>query len=83
MVYWTDEETFKLIEMWGEDSIQSQLESCKRNKDVYMKISRKLNEAGYQKSSDQCRGKARKLKNTYRKSKTSMARLGNGEQSGL
>jgi len=29
MASWTDEETLKLLELWGEDSIQAELEGCK------------------------------------------------------
>ena len=29
---WTDAEVFKLIEVWGEQGIQEQLEGSKRNK---------------------------------------------------
>ena len=68
-MYWTDDETFKLIELWGEDSIQAQLKGCKRNKDVYLTISSKMNEAGYEKTMEQCRDKAKKFKTTYRKIK--------------
>ena len=50
MAYWCDKETFKLIELWGEDKIQAQLEGCKRYKEVFVAISRKMEEAGYQKS---------------------------------
>ena len=57
MAYWCDKETFKLIELWGEDKIQAQLEGCKRNKEVFAGISRKMEEAGYQKSATQCRDK--------------------------
>ena len=32
---WCDEETLKLIEIWGEDSTQAQLEGCKRNKNIF------------------------------------------------
>ena len=32
MADWTDEETHKLIELWGNDNIQAQL---KKNKEVY------------------------------------------------
>ena len=59
--YWSDDETFKLIELWGEDRIQAQLEGCKRNKEVYSAISEKLLVAGYQKSGTQCRDKARTI----------------------
>ena len=35
MTSWTDEETFKLIELWSEDSIQVMLEGSRRNRDEY------------------------------------------------
>ena len=35
MTSWTDEETFKLIELWSEDSIQVMLEGSRRNRDEH------------------------------------------------
>ena len=35
---WSREETLKLIEIWGNDAIQAQLESCKRNQEIFGKI---------------------------------------------
>ena len=46
MAVWNEEETLKLIEIWGEDSIQAMLEGSKRNKDVFNKISRKMEATG-------------------------------------
>jgi len=74
---WQDEEVYKLIELWGDDVIQSQLEGCKHNREVYEKISKAMKEAGYNKSSDQCRDKAKKLKSEYRKTKTKNKQTGN------
>ena len=68
MATWSDE-VFKLLDLWGEDSIQVQLETCKRNKWVYEKIAAQMKEAGYDRSADQCRKKAKKLKGEYRKVK--------------
>ena len=48
---WSDEETFKLIELWGDDRILAQLEGCKRNKEVYKKIAGGMVEAGHEKNS--------------------------------
>lgn len=31
---WREEETVKLIELWGEDDIQEKLEGCTRNKHI-------------------------------------------------
>ena len=73
---WTDEETLKLIALWSEDSIQAMLEGCKRNKDVYAKLAKQMEETGYHKTGDQCSRKINKLKYEYRRIKD------NNEQSG-
>ena len=78
---WSDEETFKLIELWGDDRIQAQLEGCKRNKEVYKKIARGMVEAGHEKTAEQCREKAKKLKAEYRKVKDSQNKSGAGRKS--
>ena len=44
---WSDEETFVLIEIWGEDSIQAMLEGTRRNKDVFVKIAKAIEERGF------------------------------------
>ena len=74
---WKDEEVYKLIELWGDDVIQSQLEGCKHNREVYEKISKSMKEAGFNKTSDQCRDKAKKLKADYRKTKDKNKQTGN------
>ena len=45
--YWSKEETFKLITIWSDDTIQAQLEGCRRNSDVYRKTAKELTEAGH------------------------------------
>ena len=70
MSSWTDEEIMKLVEIWGEDAIQVQLEGCKHNKEVYTKISKEMKEAGHNRSLEQCRDKIRKLRSEYRKVKS-------------
>ena len=52
---WREEETVKLIEVWGEDDIQEKLEGCTRNKHIYQKISDGMKAAGYDRSAIQCR----------------------------
>ena len=47
---WSEGETSKLINLWGDDVIQAQLEGCKRNREVFEKISRGMVEANYQRS---------------------------------
>ena len=43
---WKDIETYKLIELWSDETIQEQLEGCKKNKDIYDKLSREMENAG-------------------------------------
>ena len=57
MAIWSDEETHKLIEIWGEDNIQAMLKGSRRNKEVYARISKEMEMAGYKKTTVQ------KLKN--------------------
>ena len=39
---WSKDETFKLIDVWGQKNVQVQLEDCKRNQVVYEKIAKEL-----------------------------------------
>ena len=66
---WTDEETFKLIDFWSEDAIQAMLEGCRRNKDIFLRISQEMDAAGFAKTGQQCSGKIKKLRFDYRKIK--------------
>ena len=76
---WTDEETCKLIEIWGDESIEAMLEGCKRNRDIF-KIAREMEAAGYHKASEQCNSKIRKLKLEYRKIKDDRNKTGRGRK---
>ena len=55
------------VEIWGDDEIQAQLEGCKQNQDVFAKISSELSKEGYERTTQQCRDKIKKLKVDYRK----------------
>ena len=68
-VTWTDEEIIKLIQIWGEEEIQAQLEGCTRNMHVYEKIARELRDMGYDRTAIQCQEKIKKLKGEYKKIK--------------
>ena len=67
---WSDEETLKLVELWGNEEIQVLLEGCTRNKHVYDRIAQGMVEAGYAKNGVQFRDKIKKLKVEYKKLKT-------------
>ena len=72
---WSDEETLKLIELWGDEEIQALLEGCTRNRHVYEKVAEGTKEAGYDRSGVQCRDKIKKLWGSYRKIKITTMRL--------
>ena len=55
------------IELWGEDSVQTQLEGAKHNKPVYERIAAELAKSGSNKAAEQCNSKIKKLKLEYRK----------------
>ena len=78
MAGWTDDEVFKLIEIWNEDGIQEQLEGSKRNKHVYEKLCTQLRGAGYVRTGEQCRSKVKKLRQQYKKIKDNNGMTGRG-----
>ena len=65
MANWTDKEPLKLIEIWSEDTVQTQLEGCRKNRAVFQKIVDRLKEAGYDRTIEQYRVKTKKLKQEY------------------
>lgn len=76
MATWSDDKTLKLIELWGEGSIQAQLEGCKRNTQVFEKVARDMKEAGFERTAIQCRDKTKKLRADYRKIKDKHGKTG-------
>lgn len=46
MTSWSNSEVFLLIELWGEEGVQEQLEGAKRSKHVYEKIAKQMQEKG-------------------------------------
>ena len=76
MAVWADQEVLKLVELWGEDSVQEQLEGCKRNSQVYHRIAREMQIAGFDRTGQQYRDKMKKLRSEYRKIKDSNSRMG-------
>ena len=43
---WTKQDTLKLIEVWGQETIQEQLQSCKRNHSIFVAVAREMRVAG-------------------------------------
>ncbi|XP_062523879.1 myb/SANT-like DNA-binding domain-containing protein 7 [Corticium candelabrum] len=78
---WTEQETLLLIDLWGEESVQVQIEGCARNKAVYAKLAARMQEEGYNRSGTQCREKIKKLKTDYRKVKDNNNESGRARRS--
>ena len=66
---WTKQETLLLIEEWGDERVQTELNTCKHNQEIYSKIAAELSKAGFERSHNQCNNKIKKLKSDYRKVK--------------
>ena len=75
---WSRDEILKLIEVWGDDNIQAQLNDCKRNQDIFDKILFALLEAGFVKSGSRYRDKIKKLRGEYHKVKDKRDKTGEG-----
>ena len=75
---WSVEETRALLNLWGDDRVQRQLEGAVRNKAVFETIQRALANLGYQRTWIQCRVKVKNLIATYRKIKDNNNRSGQG-----
>ena len=73
---WKDCEVLCLIDIWGDDVVQSQLEGCKK-KQIHERISKELLIYGVHRSAEQCREKIKKLKSEYRKDKDGHKVTGN------
>ena len=76
----SDSEVSLLLALWGEEGVQEQLEGAKRNKHVYDKIAKQVQEKGISKISEQCRVKMKKLKLAYRKIEDMHNKAGQGRK---
>ena len=75
---WTEEETVKLIELWGENNVQAQLESCTRHGSIYQSLATEMQAAGYSRNAVQCRDKIKKLRAEYKRTKDNNGLTGRG-----
>ena len=73
--------TVCLIDLWGEESVQFQIEGCARNREVYEKLAEQMRAAGYSRTGVQCRDKIKKLKTEYKKIKDNNNKSGRARRS--
>ncbi|XP_042578585.1 uncharacterized protein LOC109063774 isoform X1 [Cyprinus carpio] len=72
-VAWSDAETLILLQLWGNEQIQQNLQRCPHNGHIYSEISEKLNAHGYLRSAEQCHTRIKRLKISYRHCRDSMS----------
>ncbi|MEE6526719.1 hypothetical protein FKM82_027513 [Ascaphus truei] len=75
---WSDPEVVELLQLWANDSVQMELESCLRNQHVFNRIAEVLREKGIHRTGDQCREKIKKMKLEYRRLKDNSKTLRSG-----
>ena len=77
---WSDSEVAALITISGEADIQEQLDGATRNKNIYLRISKKMTESGFTRDWQQCKAKIKNLKFDYKKIKDHNGVTGNGRK---
>ncbi|XP_050784223.1 zinc finger and SCAN domain-containing protein 29-like [Gopherus flavomarginatus] len=73
---WTNAELQDLISVWGEEAVQTQLHSRRRNYDTYGQISQSLMRRGHERDALQCRVKIKQLRSAYCKAREGNRRSG-------
>ncbi|XP_056444798.1 uncharacterized protein zgc:113263 isoform X1 [Gadus chalcogrammus] len=63
---WSDDETLRLLEIWGKDSVQRGLQGCIKNRHIFSLIAQRLAEHGHVRSVEQCQVRIKRLKKAYR-----------------
>ncbi|XP_010745825.3 ATP-dependent (S)-NAD(P)H-hydrate dehydratase isoform X1 [Larimichthys crocea] len=62
---WSDVETRTLLNIWGEQDIQTALDGNFRNSFVYRDVARRLGAMGFERTPEQCRVRIKSLKRQY------------------
>ena len=78
---WEDKEVKALLTIWGDTKIQEELDGAVRNKVIYERIAKRLQEQGYERNWKQCRAKIKNLKTKYREIKDNNNKTGRGRKS--
>ncbi|XP_050810351.1 uncharacterized protein LOC127051715 [Gopherus flavomarginatus] len=73
---WNSSELQDLISVWGEEAVQAQLRSSRRNYDTYGQISKSMVERGHERDAMQCRVKVKELRSAYCKAREGNRRSG-------
>ena len=75
-VCWSDDEVKALLSVWREASVQKVLDGAVKNKAVFSKIAKLLQDAGFEKNWVQCRAKGKISKTLNKKVNDNNAKSG-------
>ncbi|KAG2456841.1 NNRD dehydratase, partial [Polypterus senegalus] len=73
---WSDVETRALLDIWGEQDVQTALDGNFRNSHVYRDVACRLGEMGFERTPEQCRIRVKGLKRQYYQAKEGMKKNG-------
>ncbi|XP_050822147.1 zinc finger and SCAN domain-containing protein 29-like [Gopherus flavomarginatus] len=73
---WSNGKLLDLISVWGEEAVQSQLRSSRRNYDTFGQVSKAILERGHDRDALQCRVKVKELQSAYCKAREGNRRSG-------
>ena len=76
--FWSFAETTALLNLWGDISVQCQLDSARRNRPIFQRLQQDLAALGFIRTWQQCRVKIKNVTATYRKLRDSNRRSGRG-----
>ena len=77
---WSDDEVKCLIAVWGDKSIQQQLDGAVRNKEIFENIAKEMRRNGYERDWQQCKTKTKNPKQTYKKIRDGNNKTGQGRK---
>ncbi|XP_066562271.1 ATP-dependent (S)-NAD(P)H-hydrate dehydratase isoform X1 [Amia ocellicauda] len=73
---WSDLETRALLDIWGEQDVQTALDGNFRNSHVYRDVACRLGEMGFDRTPEQCRIRVKGLKRQYYQAKEGIKKNG-------
>ncbi|XP_024143238.1 trihelix transcription factor GT-3a [Oryzias melastigma] len=73
---WSRVEVEFLLEIWADDTIQDELDKTHKNSKIYSKIRDVLNSRGFNRTTEQCRDKIKKMRCQYLKIRDALRRSG-------
>ncbi|KAM7145760.1 myb/SANT-like DNA-binding domain-containing protein 7 isoform 2-T2 [Macrochelys suwanniensis] len=77
---WTEREVGDLIAVWGDETVLAELRSKRRNANTYAKVSKGMQDRGYNRDAQQCRVKIKELRQAYQKTRDANKRSGSEPQ---